>query len=910
MTIRRFSSRTERLDRSFLAEHLKGARAYRRIAGYFTSSLFEVAGEWLSDIPEIRIVCNADLSPEDLQVAKIRETRLLGRWNEQAIEADALLNRDRYRQLHAFLTTRGPAIRVAPNTVCGFLHGKAGVIERADGRKVGFIGSLNETRQGWQAHYEILWEDDSPEGIAWIEAEFEHLWQAAKPLPEAVTQEVGRRACRIEIPLDETVAPEEVAPAALAESPLYREGLSLQPWQQGFIVECLNHYREYQAVRLLLADEVGLGKTLSLGTAAVALCLLAEKERRRQKPVVIFAPATLIEQWQTEMVDKLGVRCGRWDSLGKVWLDPEARPVSPKGAEQIGRCPFRIGILSTGLLIQPTQEREFLGNLTFELLVLDEAHKARTRQGLGKNAGAPNELLKFMRSAAGRARHVLLGTATPIQTRAEDLWDLMGILHQGEGRFVLGEDLGLWHRPDRVIPLLTGRERVTDEELGWALLRSPLPPVSSSEEGAFRRLIHTIRLELAISPHRYGAHVPVVHLPRDVREDLEDVLHREVEGAFFFQRHNPIVRHTVLRKRRTLEAKALLPRIGVNVHPDRRLSRDLSSFSALFAGKALRTDEAFDTAYEAAEAFSRRLGQQGQGKGFMRNLLRQRICSSCAAGLATAERMLAGYAEHEIQEEREDDLAVQTEAERSELQALVEPLYHLVEDPKFKAIRHYLIVEGWIDYGCIIFSQYYDTAAWVAKKLADLFPQARIGLYAGADKSGLYYGEEVVKIEREALKRLVAEREVRLMVATDAACEGLNLQTLGTLINVDLPWNPTRLEQRIGRIKRWGQIRESVDMLNLVYQGTVDETIYERLSERMRDRYDLLGALPDTIKDEWIEDIEQLGEEMDRYIEARWQATGFDIRYNATLEPGEDSWRSCAKVFARRDLDNLMRQGW
>jgi superfamily II DNA or RNA helicase len=908
--IRRFSSRTERLDRSFLAEHLQGARAYRRIAGYFTSSLFEVAGEWLQAIPEVRIVCNGELSPEDLQVAKVREMRLLSRWNEKAVEADALLNRERYRQLYEFLSAHGPAIRVAPNSICGFLHGKVGIIERADGRKVGFIGSMNETRQGWQEHYEILWEDDSSEGVAWIEAEFEHLWQAAKPLPEAVIQEVGRRARRMEIPLNDGLTLEEIAPAALAESPMYREGLSLQPWQQGFIVECLNHYREYSAVRLLLADEVGLGKTLSLGTASVALCLLAAQERKRQKPAVILAPATLIEQWQTEMMDKLGVPCGRWESRSKVWLDPDARPVSPKGAEQIGRCPFRIGIISTGLLSQPTQEREFLGNLAFELLVLDEAHKARTRHELDKDSSAPNELLKFMQGAAGRSRHVLLGTATPIQARAEDLWDLMGVLHQGEGRFVLGDDFGLWHRPARVLPILTGQERVTDEELGWALLRSPLPLVSSSEEGAFRRLIHGIRSELALSAQRYGVQGSVVNLPRELREDLEDALHGEREGASFFQRHNPIVRHTVLRKRSTLEEKGLLPRIGVNIHPDRHLSRDPSGFSALFTGQALRTDEAFDRAYGAAEDFSQVLGQHNQGRGFMKNLLRQRICSSCTAGLATAERMLAGRAEHEIQEEQEYDLGVQTEAERCALQRLAAPLQRMIEDPKLKAIRHYLLAENWLEHGCIIFSQYYDTAAWVAEKLADSLPQERIGLYAGADKSRLYHGKETVQMERESLKRLVAEREVRLMIATDAACEGLNLQTLGTLINVDLPWNPTRLEQRLGRIKRWGQIRENVDMLNLVYQGTIDEIVYERLSERMRDRYDLFGALPDTIKDEWIENIAQLGKEMDRYIEARRQATGFDIRYNTTLEPGANNWRNCAKVFARRDLDSLMGQGW
>ena len=76
MTIRRFSSRIYRLDQSFLAEQFKGARSYRRIAGYFTSSLFEVAHEWLESIPDIRIVCNVDLSPDDLKIAQLREARI------------------------------------------------------------------------------------------------------------------------------------------------------------------------------------------------------------------------------------------------------------------------------------------------------------------------------------------------------------------------------------------------------------------------------------------------------------------------------------------------------------------------------------------------------------------------------------------------------------------------------------------------------------------------------------------------------------------------------------------------------------------------------------------------------------------------------------------------------------------
>jgi hypothetical protein len=357
----------------------------------------------------VRIVCNVDLSPEDLKIAQLREARMLGRWNERSIEAESLLNQERYRRLDAFLERRGQVIRVAPDSVCGFVHGKAGVIERADGRKLGFIGSMNETRHGWQQHYEILWEDDSPEGVAWIEAEFEYLWNAARPLPEAVCREVRRRGRRVEVTVNDVQEPEDLAPAALIESPLYREGMALQPWQQGFVTECLKHYHDHGQVRLLLADEVGLGKTLSLGTAALTLCLLAEQSGRRRKPIVIFAPATLCEQWQTEMIDKLGIPCARWHSSRKEWLDPEGRAISPSGAEHIARCPLRIGIVSTGLMVQPSREKEFLAGLNFDLVILDEAHKARTRQGYGADAGEPNELLTFIRAVAARAQHVLLG---------------------------------------------------------------------------------------------------------------------------------------------------------------------------------------------------------------------------------------------------------------------------------------------------------------------------------------------------------------------------------------------------------------------------------------------------------------------------------------------------------------------
>ena len=83
---------------------------------------------------------------------------------------------------------------------------------------------MNETSSGWQRHYEILWEDESPEGVEWIEQEFDFLWNAARPLPEAVIREVKRRGYRREVVFDEITEDDDLAPAALVESPFIDRG--------------------------------------------------------------------------------------------------------------------------------------------------------------------------------------------------------------------------------------------------------------------------------------------------------------------------------------------------------------------------------------------------------------------------------------------------------------------------------------------------------------------------------------------------------------------------------------------------------------------------------------------------------------------------------------------------------------
>jgi superfamily II DNA or RNA helicase len=894
--IRRYSSRHQRLDHVFLRERLRDARRYLRIAGYFRSSLFELLNEDLALVPEIRIVCNSDLDPRDLAVARSAEQQSLAlreKWQERPPELEGALAQQKYQRLHALLVQENLQVRVVSKNQMAFLHGKAGVIQGRDGRSTSFMGSVNETRQGWSEHYELLWEDDSSDAISWVTDEFEYLWSVGIPLPRAVIDEIERCSKRAEYSSVEACPTSEVPSAALAESPIYRRGECLMPWQRAFVTLFLEHRERHGKVRLLLADEVGVGKTLSLAASAIVGALLGDG------PVLILCPATLTLQWQVELWDKLGVPSGVW-TQHKTWLDALGRHIPSRGAEDVTRCPFQIGIVSTGLLVHGAQESRELLKHRFGTVVLDEAHRARRTGGFGERAGEPNNLLRFMNQIAGRSRHVLLGTATPIQAEAAELWDLLAILSQTADH-VLGGPHSIWQNPERALDILTGRRLVTDEAEAWALLRNPLP---TSDEGP---LFDAVRTDLDLERDDLATSRPITDLSQFTREGLIDALGSNESGLSFFQRHNPVLRSTVLRKRVDLEDRGLLPRIAVDIYPR---EQDSHSF---FDGQGLLTSTSLDSALATAEEFTNLLAARTRSAGFLRGLLLQRICSSLASGRSTAVKLLRGdqFPENDDPDARRA-LSSLTAPERACLVELLRELDATEEDPKFEAVHYFLSgPPNWLEHGCIVFSQYYDTARWVAEGLAAKLPDERIALYAGADRSALFIGSRHNKVERDSIKLAVRNREIRLVVATDAACEGLNLQTLGTLINVDLPWNPSRLEQRLGRIKRFGQTRQSVDMLNLVYHGTRDEQVYERLSERMRDRHDLFGSLPDTIEDDWISEIEQLDARLAEFTDQRDRTlNAFDFRYGETVEPDGTPWENCANVLSRRDVVERLSRAW
>ncbi|WP_436931240.1 DEAD/DEAH box helicase [Halosimplex halobium] len=173
--------------------------------------------------------------------------------------------------------------------------------------------------------------------------------------------------------------------------------------------------------------------------------------------------------------------------------------------------------------------------------------------------------------------------------------------------------------------------------------------------------------------------------------------------------------------------------------------------------------------------------------------------------------------------------------ELNELENFIAQLYDVPEDPKLEQLMQDLNeLSARARDTVIIFTQYSDTLDAIKEKVS--LSHHDVGTYSG--RGGEIYDSgkgEWNGVSKERVKREFTDPDgdLSILVCTDSASEGLNLQTCDALINYDLPWNPMKVEQRIGRIDRIGQKNEEVLVWNYVYDETVEEDIYERLGERI-----------------------------------------------------------------------------
>ncbi len=895
--LNRFSSRQQKLDQSFLTPRLTGALGYDRIAGYFSSSILEVAGEALESMSgSIRLVCNSQLEPRDIETAKAAEIALRREWCAAEPEKLSENGKDRFVRLHRFLKTGKLQVKILPSDKFGLIHGKAGVITLANGSKTAFLGSTNETWHAWKLNYELVWEDDSAAAVEWVEAEFNALWNspAAIRLCDFVIEDIERISRRVVIPREtwKKGAEDDIA-APIIESPVYRKEYGLWEHQKFFVNLAFQAHRGPHGARFLLADMVGLGKTLQLALSAELMALYGER------PVLIIVPKPLLWQWQDEMRNLLDMPAAVWN--GRQWIDENGIEYPCLGPAGIQKCPRKVGIISQGLVIRRSETIEYLKEMRFECIVIDEAHKAR-RKNLGPNreneTPDANHLLAFLYEMSSRTKSLLLATATPVQMYPVEAWDLLnGLGHRND--FVLGNQFSKWRNAKNALDLVNGISRLPEDEIEiWNWLRNPLPPASESRD--FELIRRTLQLDDAVS-------VAIGDSWEKFKSSDRTRIRRVARE--FAQNHNPFIRHIVRRTREYLE----------NTIDEETKESYLQPVKVELLGEteaeAIRLPAYLRDAYSLAEEFCRQLSARLSGSGFLRTLLLRRVGSSIFAGRKTAESMLQAWQSIDATEEDEDEETGEVETLRSltsNEKAILQQFIAILDanqenDPKYKVVLDCLVERRWLESGCIVFSQYYDSIEWLSKQLSADLPDEKIGIYAGGQKSGIIQQGIWVHKDREILKQMVQRREIRLLLGTDAASEGLNLQALGTLINLDLPWNPTRLEQRKGRIQRIGQVREKVFIYNMRYQDSVEDRVHDLLSARLEHIYNLFGQIPDVLEDVWIDVALGQIEKAKQTIDAVPPQHPFEMKYNQIKKI---PWETCAKVLDSAERKRYLMQGW
>lgn len=930
--LQRHSSRRQRLDRTVLTQRLNGAVSYDRIAGYFRSSLFEVAGEAIASVSgPVRIICNSDLDPQDLITAEAAQAALRQSWCAGKPEEAPPAALPRYRALYEALLSRKIEVRVLPDSAFGLIHGKAGVIRHADGTATAFMGSVNESLSAWKLNYELLWEDDAPETIAWVQEEFDALWNDARAVDLAccpfIVQDVKRIISRRVIEPEDLTAITDTTQAAAAvvvEAPVYRREQGLWPHQKYFARLALERHR-LGGARLVLADQVGLGKTVQLAMAAMLMAL----DDPDGGPILVLAPKPLLQQWQDELMELLQLPSARWN--GKAWVDENDLEYPSEGVKSLSKCPRRIGLVSQGLVVRGLSEA--VGQLLsrrYTCVIVDEAHRARRRKVPKVDADAdeineradPNKLMAFLCEIGPKTKSMLLATATPVQLHPVEAWDLLHILSHGNESVLGGwTQTSPWFRASHCLEVATGDAAVPTDDVrkGWEYVRDPLP--SKFEDSAFDRIRRT--LDASDTSWQFR--------PESLDKLSKAIQRVQLQNGLlpiYGESYNPLLRNIVRRTRAYLEATInpatgsyFLPKVTVKLFGE-------DEAGALVLGSYLRD------AYMEAETFSQLLQQRVKGAGFFKTLLLRRLGSSMEAGRRTVAKLLGeepDAPDDEDEDDAEEETPTQlgrppqavsefknfTDVERESLERCLKLLREGGNnDPKLDALISYLrgthpgVKQSWLDLGCILFSQYYDTVRWVGDELAKRaeFAELDIGLYAGSNRSGIWRNGKFQRCDRNDLKARVRAGDLKLLLGTDAASEGLNLQRLGTLINIDLPWNPTRLEQRKGRIQRIGQARSEIWIANLRYRGSVEDRVHQVLADRLEAIHGLFGQIPDTLEDVWVQvalnDEQAANQLIDRTTATR---NPFDAKYSKV----EDAdWETCSSVLNGFSMKELLSQGW
>jgi superfamily II DNA or RNA helicase len=774
-------------------------------------------------------------------------------------------------------------------------HPKAGVLWDPDGNRVVFSGSINETGAAWHRNREKIevkrswFSEQDQEDIQDEIEEFNTIWEGddpqllVLPLPNAVREYLDRfvppegppERDPLEIPATVDAVPEEDREAArrflqapqlpggerLVLDPLWADGdpLKLFPHQERVVARATREFPQ----AFLYCDEVGLGKTIEAGVSLRNLLLKGSIHR-----VLIVAPRSLVRQWMEELREKLALTAWFYD--GKVLRDVGGRVrVVNHPLDQDG-----IVIVSRHLIARADRRNEVLNVLApWDLMIVDEAHAAR-RRVFGKDE--PNQLLDLLQEMKSRQLYgsLWLLTATPMQLDPQEVHDLLGLCGLedppwGDWADVLGfqsffNTLRSFPSRKDARPEVIRMTRVAVDQEAPDLSPSHVPGASGVwPQFRWQSFVQKVRsgagLALALNdmtvtqadalvPHLARQTPLAVYMFRHTRATLRAYQERGLVHGLATR--NPI---DVPVEFQTSQERDLYHRIDelcsrfyklAELPPDERSG--IGFLMAVFRKRLASSFEAFRKSLErrrdAIEDVQRGIASL-KAEAFQDDLLVEETeLDEEATGSEALDRELARL----LQLQQDPHRRAQLEAERVYLQEYIRDLEQMAVDRKFKVFERTLteLVED--GHRVIVFTQYLDTLDFIRSRLAHRFGD-QIACYSGRGgevwDSTQNNWREVEKAEIKARSKKSHPRAIRILLGTDAASEGLNLQQFSSLVNYDLPWNPMRVEQRIGRIDRIGQETPVVNIVNLYVKDTIEEDTYRTLKDRIGAFIDVVGPL-------------------------------------------------------------------
>lgn len=430
--------------------------------------------------------------------------------------------------------------------------------------------------------------------------------------------------------------------------------------------------------RGMLCDEVGLGKTIEAG-----LVIKEYRLRQMAERILILTPPGLVQQWREELAQKFGL---------DDFVTNSDDVFRAAGEEAWARFPRVIASIAAARL---TGTREIITSLTYDLVVIDEAHHLKNRSSV---------TWKFVNDL--QKRFILMLTATPVENRLEELYNLITILKPGQ-------------------------------------LKTPQE---------FRR-----QFVVKGDPHS----------PKNrglLRELMADVMIRHSRGQVNVKLP-PRRAHTV--------RLALSP-------PEQKLYQEVSSFVRQVLAE----------------------GRDSGARKLTLGILQREIGSSAMAVARTLHKLAAQPA---------------WKSHKKRLLSLADDAFAMSDWAKADALLK--ILHSARQDKVLIFTHFQATLDALAERLT------------AEDIAFIpYHGGLTTTQKDEAIRRF--ENEGRVLLSTEAAGEGRNLQFCHLMVNFDLPWNPQRIEQRVGRIHRVGQTKQ-VEIFNLSAEGTIEDYLLHILDRKL-----------------------------------------------------------------------------